>query len=316
MRHFWQNHSKTLFLDQHLIGVRLWSGSEPFLWEGGLAKTHELVIDVSQAMPARCEMAPLRAVAPPQWMCGTQAAGALLPRNEQAIRQLAYWECWRETAMRNWANAMPTGMRDFGDAFMGGPYKGRHACSNLEYDVAMDFLHQFLRTGDAWYLETAEPLARHQADIDTENVAGFAWKHSPLHTTTQAEFGHVFLRGLILHHLLTGEARSLEVAMKVGDWIADSLLHGRGVGNERQIGWSLYALTALHDVTRKTEYLQAVQALSQRLIRGQSPNGKFDIRWDNRRDESSVSREARAPATSQDMPPKFAAHTPGVLVPS
>ena len=100
---------------------------------------------------------PLYAVAPPQWMCGTQAAGALLPRNEQALQQLAYWECWRETAMRQWVNAMPTGMRDFGDAYMGGPYKGRHAYANLEYDVAMDFLHQFLRTGDAWYLETAEP---------------------------------------------------------------------------------------------------------------------------------------------------------------
>ena len=67
--------------------------------------------------------------------------------------------------------------------------------------------------------------------------------------------------GLILHHLLTGDVRSLEVAMKVGDWIADSLLHGRGVGNERQIGWSLYALTALYEVTRKPEYLQGAQAL-------------------------------------------------------
>ena len=282
VRHFWQNHSKRLFSDGPVIGAQLWAGSDPFVWEGGLAKTHELVIDVAAACPADFETTPLYAVPPPQWMCGTQAAGALLPRNEQALRQLAYWECWRETAIRNWVNAMPTGMRDFGDAYLGGPYKGRHAYANLEYDVAMDFLHEFLRTGDAWYLEAAEPLARHQADIDTENVTGLAWKHSPLHTTTEAEFGHVFLRGLLLHHLLTGDSRSLEIAMKAGDRIADSLLHGRGVGNERQIGWSLYALTALYDVTRKPEYLQGAQALSQQLVRDQAPTGRFNIRWDNR----------------------------------
>ncbi len=282
VRDFWQNHSKTLYLDGHVLGVRLWSGNEPFVWEGGLAKTHELVIEPGSTVPHHFSLAPLRAVPPAPWMCGSGAAGDLLPRNGQALAQLAYWECWRETAMRNWVNAMPSGMRDYGDAYMGGPYKGRHAYSNLEYDVAMDFLHQFLRTGDVWYLEQAEPMARHQADIDTENVAGFSWKHSPLHTTTQAEFGHVFLRGMLLHHLLSGDARSREVAMKIGDWIADSLLHGRGVGNERQIGWSLYALTALYDVTGKADYLRAAQALSQRLVRQQAPTGRFDIRWDNR----------------------------------
>lgn len=282
LRHFWQNHPQALWAGGNRLELRLWRSGEPFAWEGGLAKTHEFVIEVGSQAPAAWDVTPLRAVADPVWLCGSEAAGALLPRNDEALRHFAYWECWREDAMRRWANAMPTGLRDFGDGYMGGPYKGKNAYMNLEYDVPMDFLFQFLRTGQVGFLESAEVMARHQADIDTENVAGFAWKHSPSHTTTEAEFGHVFLRGLLLHHLLTGERRSREMAERVGDWIAQSLKRGQGVGNERQIGWSLYALSALYEITRKPLHLEGAQALCSRLAREQAPTGKFNIRWDNR----------------------------------
>ena len=45
--------------------------------------------------------------------------------------------------MRRWVNAMPTGFRDYGDGYLGGPYKGKNAYVNLEYDVTLNFLHQF-----------------------------------------------------------------------------------------------------------------------------------------------------------------------------
>ncbi|MBK9138880.1 MAG: formylglycine-generating enzyme family protein [Verrucomicrobia bacterium] len=281
VRDFWQNHPKALFSFGPLFGVRLWAGDTPMVWEGGLAKTHEFVIELADA-PAVPGVAPLLGIVPPAWACGSEAAGALLPRDADALRQLGYWEAWRETAMRQWVNAMPTGLRDYGDAYMGGPYKGKNAYLNLEYDVPLNFLHQFLRTGERWYFEAAAAMARHQADVDTENVAGFAWKHSPQHTTTEAEFGHVFVRGLLLHHLLTGDRRSREIAERLGAWIARELLRGQGIGNERQIGWSLYAVTALHEVTGQPRYLEAARALAGRLAREQAPTGRFNIRWDNR----------------------------------
>lgn len=281
VRHFWQNYPQALLATRQGFGVRLYAGGEPFVWEGGLAKTHEMTLDLA-ATELESAAQPLRAVIPPVWACGTEAAGAVMPRCAESIETLPYWECRRETAMRQWANGMPFGRRDFGDGYMGGPYKGKNAYVNLEYDVAWDFLMEYLRTGDLWFLETAEPMARHQADIDTENVAGFPWKHSPMHTTTVAELGHVFIRGLLLHHLLTGDRRSLETAVRIGNWIADNMERGSGVGNERQIGWSLYALTGLYDVTAEPRYLRAAETLTKRLVAGQSPSGKFDIRWDNR----------------------------------
>lgn len=282
LRHFWQNCPKSLFVTAEAAGMRLWAGNQPFEWEAGLAKTHELVIDCSVAQPQQVDLDPLRISMPPEWMCGTGAAGGILPRTREIIALMPYWECWRDSAMRTWLNAMPFGMRDFGDAYMGGPYKGKNAYANLEYDVPMNFMLQYLRTGEAWYLNAAEPMARHQADIDVNHFNGHPWKHSPQHTTTEADLGHVFVRGMLLHYLLTGERRSLEVAMRVGDWIAETLEKGQGTGNERQIGWSLCALTGLYEVTHQRRYLHAAETLCNSLISRQSPTGKFAIRWDNR----------------------------------
>jgi formylglycine-generating enzyme required for sulfatase activity len=282
VRHFWQNCPKQLFVSKDGFGVQLWAGKEPFEWEGGLAKTHEVILEISPDQPDTMHLDPLRVVIPPAWVCGTKAAGALMPRTAESLETMPYWEARRQIDMQQFVNGMPFGFRDFGDGYMGGPYKGKNAYMDLEYDVPWNFLMQFLRTGDVWYLDQAEVMVRHQADIDTENVAGFQWKHSPQHTTTQAELGHVFIRGLLLHYLLTGESRSLETATRIGKWIAGQLSRGEGLGNERQIGWSLYALSGLYEVTRDPEILAAATTACNRLIEGQSPTGKFKIRWDNR----------------------------------
>lgn len=289
VRHFWQNCPKGLIAGPEAIGTRLYTGSTPFEWEGGLAKTHEVVLDFAAAgkngdAPASVCLDPLRITMPPAWACGTEAIGAVLPRCPESLLTFPYWECWRNADMHGWVNAMPFGFRDFGDGYMGGPYKGKNAYVNLEYDVAYNYLLEFLRTGDTWYLESAEPMARHQTDVDVSNVSGVVWKHSPMHTTTEADLGHVFLRGVLLHYLLTGENRQLEMARRVGDFIAAKMERDSRevVGNERQIGWSLYLLTGVYEVTRDPKYLRACEKLCGGLLAGQKPTGKFEIRWDNR----------------------------------
>ncbi len=282
VRHFWQNHPKSLFASPNAIGTRLWAGREAFEWEGGLAKTHEIVLDFAAQSPTGYAMDPLRATVPPAWACGTEAVGPMLPRCREAVERFPYWEVLRESSKRRWVRAMPTGLRDYGDAYMGGPYKGKNAYSNLEYDVPFNFVLDFLKTAQPWYLAAAEAQARHQADIDIEHAAPFQWKHSPQHTTTRADFGHVFVRGLLLHYMLTGERRSLEAAREIGDWLAPEVQALKGIGNERQIGWSLYALAGLYEFTGDEKYLKAAVAGCDKLTAGQSATGKFNIRWDNR----------------------------------
>lgn len=282
-RHFWQHHAEALDADSKALTLKMWAGKEPFEWEAGLAKTHEIVLNFSKDAPnEKVVLEPMRVVMPPSWACGTGAAGTLLPRGPEALERFAYWELLRDAAKRNWVKSMPFGMRDFGDAYMGGPYKGKNAYTNLEYDVPMNFIMDFLKTGQVWLLNAAELQARHQVDIDVDHFNGRVWKHSPQHTTTEAEFGHVFIRGMLLHYLLTGEQRSLDVAREIGDWMAPKVAKLDGIGNERQIGWSTYALTALYDVTKDKKYLDAAHTACTKLSAGQSATGKFKIRWDNR----------------------------------
>ncbi|HAK95486.1 MAG TPA: hypothetical protein DCM87_10885, partial [Planctomycetes bacterium] len=283
VRHFWQNHPKALFLEPRALGVRLWTGDAPLTWEGGLAKTHEIVLDFGAKKPDRMRLDPLRAAAPPAWVCGTQALGGpLLPRCREAIERFPYYEALREAGMRRWVRAMPFGFRHFGDAYLGGPWKGKNAYANLEYDVHFNFLLEHLRTGDPWYLSCAEAMARHQADIDTDHVTGQPWKHGPDHTTTEAELGHVFVRGLLLHYALTGETRSVETACRIGDWIASKMPRADDFNNERWVGWSLHALAGLFETTRDERYLAAARAAVAKLCAGQAPSGKLPLRYDNR----------------------------------
>lgn len=284
LRHFWQNHIKTLRATADDLTVGLWTGAAPFEWESGLAKTHELVLDFSPAaapgQPVTLE--PLRVTMSPAWACGSGALGTILPRGPEAIERFPYWELLRDAAKRNWVRSMPFGMRDFGDAYMGGPYKGKNAYTNLEYDVPLNFLMDFLKSGEVWLAEAAEVQARHQTDVDVDHFNGRVWKHSPQHTTTEAEFGHVFLRGVLMQYLLSGDQRLLDVAREVGDWMAPRVARTEGMGNERQIGWSLYALSGLYEVTRDQKYLDACLSACRKLASGQAATGKFNIRWDNR----------------------------------
>lgn len=282
LRHFWQNHPQALVLSPFELGVKLWARKESFLWEGGLAKTYELVLTFSPYEPASFHLEPLRVVIPPSWVAGTKVLGPLLPLSQESLSQFPYWEALVEESMRSWVRGMPIGMRDFGDAYYGGPYKGKNSYANLEYDVPFNFLLQFLRTGKVWYLEHAETQVRHQADIDINHFTGRPWKHSPLHTTTEADMGHIFLKGLLLYYLLTGDRTTLESAREIGDWLVERVARLEGIGNERQIGWPLYALTALYEVTNEERYLKSAEEASLKLARSQSPTGRFQIRWDNR----------------------------------
>lgn len=286
VRHFWQNYTKAMTATPGEVVMRLWAGAEPVEFEATNAKTHELVLDVSATEPStqqHVEMDPMRVSINPAWACGTQALGGpKVPRSNETVAQIPYWELMRENGMRRWMRSVCYSWRDFGDTRHGGETKGANAFHNLEYDVPFNFILQYLGTGETWYLDAAEVQCRHQADIDTDHVTGHPYKHERFHTTWYADIAHMFLRGLVLHYWTTGEERSLEVARKIADHIAPQAMTGEGFGNERQIGWGLYALSGIYEATLDEKYIKAASALCDRLVSGMSPHGKFNIRWDNR----------------------------------
>lgn len=284
LKQFWQQYPKSLSLTTSGIAAQLWTGDTPFDADLGIAKTHELLLSVNAAGKARDEALaqldePLFGIAPADWYCATRGLGVLAP---YSLSKYPQYEVDVEAAADLMARERPYGMRHWGDNYFGGPYKGINAYQNLEYDVSYNHLMQFARTGARKYLDSARLQARHQGDIDMKHDEGPQWKHSPRHTTTEAELGHVFLRGLVASTWITGDPEGLENARVLGNWLIQVVSNPRSQGNERQIGWSLYALTGIYEATWDPRYLEAMKANVDRLLAGQDNLGRFSIRWDNR----------------------------------
>jgi rhamnogalacturonyl hydrolase YesR len=192
------------------------------------------------------------------------------------------YETLTEASGDKFIKSMATGIRNWGDVYYGGPYKGKNSYMNLEYDVPHNFILQFARTGQRKYLDAARRMAQHQADIDTNHKTGWQWKHSPRHTEIQAEFGHTFTRGLLENYYLTGNRSTFEAGITLGDYFTKQIRNPRETGNERQIGWGMISLLPVYEATWDAKYLEAVRQAVDRLAAEQEPGGKFKIRWDNR----------------------------------
>ena len=289
VRDFWQQFPKALRADAGGPSVELYPAAapEPLDWDQGLAKTHELLLDFDarkiapEAAAARAAAFehPLFALAPSEWYCASKVFGDLAPFDFDLFPD---YETLVEAGGDKFIQSMATGIRNWGDFYYGGPYKGKNSFMDLEYDVPHNFLAQFARTGQRKYLDAARRMARHQADIDVNHFTGWQWKHSPRHTEIQAEFGHTFTRGLLEHYFLTGDRRTLEAAVELGDFFAKDFQKPSALGNERQIGWGLISLLPVYEATWDPRYLQAVKATLDRLIAGLDARGHFNIRWDNR----------------------------------
>lgn len=288
IQHFWQQYPKALRLDQEAVTAELYAAAakEPLDWDQGLAKTHEFLLDFAAppdaaACAARVQAFehPLLALAPAQWYCASGVFGDLAPFNFDLFPD---YETLTEASGDKFIKSMATGIRNWGDFYYGGPYKGKNSFMDLEYDLPHNFLVQFARTGQRKYLDTARIMAQHQADIDINHFTGWQWKHSPRHTEIQAEFGHTFTRGLLENYFFTGNRRCLEAAITLGDFFAQDIRNPRSLGNERQIGWALISLLPVYEATWDRKYFDAAKETVDRLLAGLDERGKFNIRWDNR----------------------------------
>jgi hypothetical protein len=285
---FWQQFPKAVTISSDAIRLGLYpaEAADPFDMDAGVAKTHRILISLGQPPIGskaeekfRAFEQPLFAQAPPQWYCDSGVFGDLAPFDFDLFPD---YETLTEASGDKFIKSMATGLRNWGDVYYGGPYKGKNSYMNLEYDVPHNFILQFARTGQRKYLDAARRMTQHQADIDTNHKTGWQWKHSPRHTEIQAEFGHTFSRGLLENYYLTGNRSTFEAAITLGNYFIKQIRNPREMGNERQIGWGLISLLPVYEATWDAKYLEAVRAAVDRLAAEQEPGGKFKIRWDNR----------------------------------
>jgi hypothetical protein len=87
---------------------------------------------------------------------------------------------------------------------------------------------------------------------------------------------HFWVEGPFLYHLLSGDRRALECAMKTVNQLAGNALNHYDFSNCRNCGWPLIHLSAAYKTTGRRYYLNAARIIVERVLERQRPSGGWE----------------------------------------
>ena len=316
VKHFWQKWAKSLSADADgVITIGLWTdrayhkgettlvdadGCAQFF--AGIARTHEIWFnfhDGAADVPRRSSVAPanepLFARCEPAWYCqGTKAFGDLseadpevyLPEYRERVEGLNRWaegavrrplQRWRTSRTPN-GKVDSYGLLSWGDGVeqIKGDSPQQVHWEGGYYDYMFSILLNFARTGDLFFLWTADTMIRHNADVhhthhdeqpgrarycpSREHIrmdrAGFPPFASPT-------FNHWKNMGAFYRWYLTGDHRAREAALETMNWATRLGNRGIDFGQPRSICHGILGLWAGYDATGEQRYLDALQSFAR-----------------------------------------------------
>ena len=311
-RFFWQEYPQSFVLRPTGLTYNLWAPEAPPAKVGmGAAKTHEVVIDFFRGKTAPTAKAihaltePLLARVDPAWIVATGAlpnSVAPGPATNGFLRQLEAgfrryeahaeterWDDGGQVSCPDAAHERPRqgffGMFNWGDWNFPGYHdktKGCDAWGNLEYDMTQVLALAYAATGNRGYYDRMVAAARHFMDVDRiawqrvhPEWIGMNHPKNPLHFAFELggpDLGHTWTEGLLSYYSLTGDARALEAARGIADYLVRRL---RGVvvrGNPRQWGWPQIALIAVYEATGNVTYRAAAEDYARKGMAAHPPD--------------------------------------------
>jgi len=310
-RWFWQEYPKAVSMGTRGITYDLWSPVAPPVNIGiGSAKTHEFVIwltprgSIGKA-GAPAVARPLRGNVDLGWIASSGALNdgvdpratdfdETLLQAARRVRKRNAHERWDDCGHEQCGGSIPQvprtgayGMLNWGDWNFPGYHdtvKGTDAWGNLEYDTTEVLALTYAATNDPEVFDAMVAAARHFMDVDTVHAlparsewVGMNHPKNPLHFSFALggiDIGHTWTEGLVSYYLLTGDARGLQVAKGIADYLTRRL--GAVLrGNPRQWGWPQIALLGVYDVTGEARYLSAAQGYARAGMRAHPATGKF-----------------------------------------
>ncbi|MFT7616662.1 MAG: hypothetical protein ACI97A_000286 [Planctomycetota bacterium] len=256
---------------------------ENYRFEGSRAKSHRIFMNLNGGRPAisarrikNLARIPVHVTVAPRFLQGQEILGYVVPPrpnskssagrqferfatlfiddqaadNQPALgviglpRFIERGGTYGRSVFRGWFN--------HGDLAWGDGY-----CS-LHYDLPFSVLFNFLRSGDPRFLALGQQMSRHRRDIDqdhdetsTSNRRGGqfyekGWWHGNYY---HPHASHTWVKGPLLHYLLTGDLWSLEAARLNRDFIRRATPEKwNGDWGTRIPGWNIENLLALHEV--------------------------------------------------------------------
>ena len=266
--------------------------------KSGLEKRHELLYHFhtpTQAAAAEGVGALFQhavvAMAPAQWNCATGALGRMPPRRED---EFPWYERRFDKSVEATLVAHRQRFREYGMLNFGDWYGERgFNWGNMEYDTPFVLLAQGLRRGDVRLFELGEQAACHSMDVDTihhhaaSGMVGGVYCHCighvggyypsgfrpPASPRGGCNSGHMWNRGTLLYHALTGDRRAREVAVQVSDHIAGTVTRAYTIANHasRDHSWPMLACLTAYDTTHDPFHLNGARIIAGKVVEGQDP---------------------------------------------
>jgi hypothetical protein len=289
MPRFWQNCPRALAATPEAVTIAFFPGEHASLHElqGGEQKTHECYLlfgaDPVTAAPLEWCRSRLVAHALPEWYAQADAvpfatpASSTVERGYQSLVDAAIEGADTFEAKRERIDEY--GWRHFGDiygdheaVFLQGP-SPLVSHYNNQYDPVGGFACQFMRSGDVRWWTQCEELAAHVTDIDVYHTDEdkSAYNHGLFwHTVHYVDAGtcthrtyprakgsngggpsseHNYPTGLMLHHLMTGDAASRESALGLAQFVIDI-----DDGDRTPFRWLARGATGLASASRSFDY--------------------------------------------------------------
>lgn len=275
-RHPWHNAPKEIDVTSKSIRLELYpEWAEPLEWYRGVAKTHEIVLDLRPAKADQIERTffacynekrPVPQVATRNWILDTGAFGKIF---RYQPKKYPWWEFVLRNALRR--HTFNTERRpelgatilNYGDTYT----TARNGIwLNNEMDTGFGLILQMVRTGYQKTMDAIEPIIHHQIDVDTiHDAEDTAWiggqcYHNAKHGVThRPNLCHEWLEGPLFYYLLTGYKRAEEVALARADHFCRAIDAGwhRFKCPTRVQGYPLMALARMYECYRNDKYEKA-----------------------------------------------------------
>lgn len=293
-RRFWHQAPKEMALTPKRAELSLYAAwEEPLEVFRGVAKTHELILDVSGRRPNReqlmaqavgFEKQPAPQVATPNWMVDSGAFGPVFRYQPETYR---WWEYILREALRTHTfnvesdPLMGFHFLNYGDFWRTG--RGGQWYNN-EMDKGYALMLQMIRTGEGNVWEHIEPIIHHQIDVDTihddddEAVIGAQRYHFAKHGAMRGpSLCHEWIDGPLFFGLLSGYKRAEEVALARASHFQKAIDRGdhRVKTLTRVAGYPLMALSRMYENYHDESYLATCEQIMDWLEEWSAEDGHY-----------------------------------------
>jgi hypothetical protein len=266
--------------------------AEPLEFHRGVAKTHELIIDVTAKRPRRqartafaagFEKQPSFQVVTRNWMVDSGVFGPIFRYQPEKYRWCEY--ILRQASQTHTFNieadsSMGFHFLNYGDFWTlgrGGQWK------NNEMDKGFGLILQMIRTGEGLVWEHVEPIIHHQIDVDTihddnEHWIGAQRYHFAKHgASREPSLCHEWIDGPLFFGLLSGYKRAEEIALARAEHFVQSIERGdhRVKTLTRVAGYPLMALSRMSENYSDPRFLAACEEIMDWLDEWSAEDGHY-----------------------------------------